>query len=167
MRGWINKYATAVTAALFLVVAASGVAMFFHIGKDLVSEMHEWLALALLVPVALHAYKNWPAFMTYFRRRTIVAPLALSLVVAGAFIGMATISGSHGPVPRLIGAFENAKLADVGRLLDVAPEVLEGAFKAEGFAVQSMEQRLVEIAQASNKRPIAALMTALDAAGKR
>lgn len=163
MRGWINKYATAITAALFLVVAASGVAMFFHIGKDLVSEMHEWLALTLLVPVALHIYKNWPAMVTYFRRRTILAPLALSLVVAGAFIGMATISGGHGPIPRLIGALENARIADVGRLLDVAPEALEGTLKAEGFVVQSTEQRLSEIAQASNKPPMAALMTVLDA----
>lgn len=164
MRGWINKYATAITTALFLVVAVSGVAMFFHVGKDLVSEMHEWLALALLVPVAMHVYKNWPALMTYFRRRTIVAPLALSLLAAGAFMGMATFSGGHSPIPRLIGALENAKLADVGRLLNVAPEVLEGAFKAEGFVVQSMEQRLSEIAQASEKPAIAALMTALDAA---
>lgn len=163
MRGWINKYATAITAALFLLVAGSGVAMFFHIGKDLVSEMHEWLALALLVPVAMHVYKNWRALMTYIRRRTIVAPLALSLLFAAVFIGTATFSGGREPIPRLIGALENAKLADIGRLLNVAPEVLEGAFKAKGFVVQSTEQRLSEIAQASEKPVMAALMTALDA----
>lgn len=36
-----KKYITAVSAALFLIVAASGLAMFFHVGEDLVKEMHE------------------------------------------------------------------------------------------------------------------------------
>ncbi len=74
MNAQFKKYITAISAALFLVVAASGLAMFFHVGADLVKEMHEWLAVIFVAAVGLHIFRNWGGMMTYVRRRTIVAP---------------------------------------------------------------------------------------------
>jgi len=82
MNEQLKKYITAISAALFLVMAVSGLAMFFHVGEDLVKEMHQWLAVAFVAAVALHAYRNWGAMMTSVRRKTIVAPLALAAVAA-------------------------------------------------------------------------------------
>ena len=64
MRESFKKYITAVSTALFLVVAASGLAMFFHVGADLVKEMHEWLAVMFVAAVGLHVFKNWGGMMT-------------------------------------------------------------------------------------------------------
>jgi len=166
MRNFLNKYTTAITATLFLMVAGSGIAMFFHVGKNIVSEMHEWLAMALVAVADLHIYKNWPAMMTYFRRRTIVAPLALTLVAATAFIIPASLQQRPDGVRGLLQAMQNAKLADVGRVFDVLPTELEAALKEEGFVIQSSEARLSEIARASGKPGMAVLMTGVDAARK-
>jgi len=166
MRSFINKYTTAVTAALFLVVAGSGVAMFFHVGKNVLSEMHEWLAVTLVIAAGLHIYKNWAALMSYVRRRTILAPLAVALIAAAAFIVPASLSQRGDPVRVLVQAMQNARLADVGKVLDVLPTELEATLKSQGFIIQSSDARLSEIARDSGKPAMAALMTALDAARK-
>lgn len=157
-----KKTITAVSAALFLVVAASGIAMFFHIGEDLVKEMHEWLALAFVLAVGLHVFRNWGGMVTYFRRRTILAPFAVALMVAAAFMVPAGLSNQSKPVPALFQTLENARLTDLGRVLDVPTSSLAAALEQEGFVVTSSQQRLAEIASASDRPPMAALTTVLD-----
>jgi 4-amino-4-deoxy-L-arabinose transferase-like glycosyltransferase len=166
MRKFFNKYTTAITATLFLVVAGSGIAMFFHVGKNVVSEMHEWLAMVLVAVAGLHIYKNWPAMMSYFRRKTILAPLALTLVAAIAFIVPASLEQRPDGIRGLAQAMQNARLADVGKVLDILPTELEAALKKEGFVIQSSDARISEIAQASDKPGMAVLMTAMNAARK-
>jgi Domain of unknown function (DUF4405) len=166
MNGLIGRYSTAATAALFLVVAGSGVAMFFDVGEDVLKDMHKWLAIGLVTAAALHIFRNRAGLMSYFRRRTILAPLALSLVAAAAFVVPASLSQRENPVRGLVHAMQNAKLADVGRILEVSPEALQSALEARGFTVQSAEQRLSDIARAADRPPMAALMTAADAARK-
>lgn len=161
MSEFINKYVTAITTALFLAVAASGVAMFFHVGKHVVEQMHEWLAIALVLAAALHVYKNWGALKTYFKRRTIVIPLALTVIAAAAFIVPAAMSQRQNPIPGLLNAMQSAKLADVGRIIDVPAEELQSALKAQGFIIESADQRLSEIASASQRPPMAVVMTVL------
>jgi 4-amino-4-deoxy-L-arabinose transferase-like glycosyltransferase len=166
MRNFINKYTTAITATLFLVVAGSGVAMFFHVGKPVLSEMHEWLAVALVLAAGLHIYKNWAALKTYIRRRTIYAPLALSLVAAAAFIVPASLSERGDPGRTLMQAMQNARLVDVGKVLDLLPTELEAALKKDGFVIESSDARVSEIARASGRPPMAVLMTVMNAAGE-
>jgi hypothetical protein len=104
--------------------------------------------------------------MTYVRRRTIFIPLVLSLAAAAAFVVPASLSQRENPVRGLVQAMENAKLADVGRVLDISPEALQSALEQHGFTVQSGEQRLSDIARAAGLPPMAALMTAAEAARK-
>ena len=63
----------------------SGAALFFHVGQGVFHGMHEWLSMLLLAPFALHVWKNWGAMLGYVRRRTLLAPLALTLIAALAF----------------------------------------------------------------------------------
>jgi hypothetical protein len=59
--------------------------------------MHQWLAFVFVTAIALHVYRNWGAMMTYVRRRTIMAPLALAAVAAAVFIMPAPLSGRDEP----------------------------------------------------------------------
>jgi len=163
MNEQFKKYITAISAALFLVVAASGLAMFFHVGQDLVKEMHQSLAVAFVAAVVLHAYRNWGAMMTYVRRKTIVAPLAPAAVAAAAFMVPAALSGREDPRHALMQSLQEAKLADLGRVLDVPADSLVARLEQKGFTLTSAKQRLSEIASGSGKPPMAALMTAVGA----
>ena len=90
-----------------------------------------------------------------------MAPVALALVVAAAFIVPAALSGHSSPVPALFQTLENAKLADLGRVLDVPTDSLAAKLERQGFVVHSAEQRLAEIASGSDRPPMEALMTVL------
>lgn len=168
MTEFINKYATAITTALFTAMAASGIAMFFHLGKHAVEGMHEWLGMVLVLAAGFHVFKNWPAMVGYFRRKTIYLPLALTIVAAVAFIVPASLErgGGGNPARALMQAMQTAKLADVSKVLEISPADLEAALKKQGFTIESSDARLSEIARASGKPPMAALTTALDAARK-
>lgn len=159
----VKTYITAISAALFLVVGASGLAVFFGIGEDLVKGMHEWLAVIFVLAIGLHLVRNWGGMKTYFRRGTIVTPLVAVLIAATAFIVPAALSGRTDPMPALFHSLENAKLADLGRVLDVPADSLAATLEDQGFVVGSLDQSLSEIAQDSNQPPMAALMTVLNA----
>ena len=166
MSAQFKKYITAISAALFLVVAVSGLAMFFHVGEDLVKEMHQWLAVIFVAAIGLHIFRNWGGMMTYVRRRTIMAPVALAALAAAAFIVPAALSGGEDPRHILMQSLQEAKLADLGRVLDVPADSLVARLEKEGFTVGSSEQRLSEIASGSGKPPMAALMTAAGAGSR-
>ena len=88
-RGILNsffaRYVTPLTTGLFLVSAISGIALFFHWAPGTFHAMHEWLSMALLVPFALHMWRNWGAFMLYVKRNTLWIPLILCVAISIPF----------------------------------------------------------------------------------
>lgn len=159
----LKKYITAVSAALFIVVAGSGLALFFGVGENLVKEMHEWLAVLFVVAIGLHLVRNWGGMMTYVRRRTIVAPVALAAAVAAAFVVPAALSGRENPMPILFQSLEKANLDDLGRVLDMPPDGMADVLEQKGFIVHATDLSVSEIARDSGRPPMAALMTVLEA----
>lgn len=158
-----KKYITAVSAALFLVVAGSGLAMFFGVGKHLVMEMHEWLAVIFVVAIGLHLVRNWGGMTTYIRKRTIFAPVALAAAAAAAFMVPAALSEHDSPMPALFRSLEQAKLDDLAPVLGVPAESMAVVLEQRGFIVHSTDLSLSEIATDSDRKPKSALMTLLDA----
>lgn len=159
----IAKYATAAATALFAVVALSGIAMFLHVGKGLVAELHEWLAMVFVAVAGLHVWRNWNAFMGYFRRGTIAVPGAVTAVAALLFIVPAALGGHSEPMPRLFQAIESARVADVAQLAGAPSETFTQALKAAGFLVRSADQRVTEIASQSGKPARMAVFVIMDA----
>lgn len=160
----IRKYATAAATALFAVVSISGILMFFHVGKGLVSEMHEWLAMLFVAVAGLHVWRNWTAFTGYFRRGTIALPAAVTAIAAALFIVPAVFTGQHRePVPRLFQAIENARVADIAQLVGASSDTMAAALKAKGFEVRSADQRVVDIASASGKPAMMATRAIVEA----
>jgi len=95
-----------------------------------------------------------------------MAPVALAALAAAAFIVPAALSGGEDPRHILMQSLQEAKLADLGRVLDVPADSLVARLEKEGFTVGSSEQRLSEIASGSGKPPMAALMTAAGAGSR-
>ena len=159
----LKNYVTAISAALFLIVAGSGLAMFFGTGEDLVKEMHEWLAVIFVVAIGLHVVRNWGGMMTYFRRGTIIAPVAVAAVAAAAFIVPAALSGRDNPMPVLFRSLEQANLEDLGRVLELPAEGIADILEQKGFTVRSADLSVSQIAADSGRPPKAALMTIVQA----
>jgi len=154
-----NKYATPFTVGLFLVSAVSGIALFFHFGGPYFHGMHEWLSMLLLLPFALHVWKNWTPFVRYFRRGWLVIPLGLSILAAAAFTAPA-LTGANGggnPARQAIRLITDAKLTDLAPLLKRSPDEVATQLRGAGYTVSSNDQTLIEIAEASGREPRAIL----------
>ena len=107
----LRTWATPLTAGSFLVMAVSGVLLFFHIGPDLNEFIHEWAGWALLAGVTAHLVLNWRPFKAYFRR-----PVARILMAAGVValaVSFWPVEDASNPVGAVFQAIDTADVDTV------------------------------------------------------
>lgn len=147
MEAFVNRYGTPLVTGLFLVSAVSGVALFFHWMPKAFHGMHEWLSMVLLVPVAVHVWKNWNALLGYLRRKALLLPLAVCAAAAVAFV-IPALGGAPGgnPAFRAIPLLTQARIADLAPILKTTPKVLTATLEQRGFTVASSDETLDAVA---------------------
>lgn len=153
MTNVFNRYATPLITGLFLVSLISGIALFLHIGPAGFHGMHEWLSMVLILPFALHVWKNGRPMLAHFRRAPMVAALVLSTVAALAFlVPPSGGQGAAGGPPQFQLAYRvmSQSLHDVAPALGATPQAVAARLTAAGFTVAD-GQTLTEIAAASGK----------------
>lgn len=146
----MHRYGTPLTAGLFLVSAVSGVALFFHWASASFHSMHEWLSMLLLAPFALHMWKNWKPLLAYAKRRTLLVPLLLSVVVAVPFALTAGKGGRAGnPAFQTVSLMTRASLIDLAPVFQSTPETLLQHLRQRGYKATSISETPSAIASAS------------------
>lgn len=150
-----SRYATPLMTGLFVVSLVSGLLLFVHVGPAGLHGMHEWLSLLLILPFALHVWKNWRPMTAYFRHAPMVVALAASAAMAGVFLlpaGAGGEAGRVGPPAMQLGALVmQATPAEMAPVLDTTPEALVARLTAAGFAVTGPDMPLTEVAAASGR----------------
>lgn len=86
----LRKYATPLTIGSFLLMAVTGILMFFHLNTTFNKVAHEYLGLVMVAAVGLHVVLNWRAFTIYFKK-----PLAMGLM--GVFAVALALSFAPAP----------------------------------------------------------------------
>jgi hypothetical protein len=131
----VRTLATPATVATWLVMAVTGVMLFFHLGENHVKEMHEWFGLTMVAAASLHLVKNWPALKAYPKRGpALFGALGVAAVGAAAFVGASFADGEHERGPGAVfGALEKAPLAELAPLFDTTPDALAARLTAAGL----------------------------------
>lgn len=140
-----RDWATPLTIGAFILMACTGLLMFFHWDTGLNKEAHEWLGWAMVAGVAAHVVANWVSFKRYLSQ-----PKALAFV--GVFVLMLVASffiqeedeGGH-PAMRVTRSVMNAPLADVASLTHQDSQKLADALRTAGFTVKDTTQTLRDI----------------------
>lgn len=167
MPRYLTSYATPFITGLFLVSLISGIALFLHVGPGGLHGMHEWLSILLILPFALHVWRNWRPMTNYFRHVPMAIALAVSGLAAVPFLVPTGQSATAGGPPQ----FQLAHLVLAQTPSDVAPAVgmtadaLMSRLSAAGFTVADAGQPLAQIAAESGKSE-AELAAALTTGGK-
>jgi len=147
----LQRYATPLTAGLFLVSLVSGVALFFHVWPSVFHGMHEWLSMLLVLPFVLHVWRNWRPMTAYLAKPAFAASLALCLVAALAFAFMAG-GGRRGAAQfALVDALTASTPAKLAPALGVEADQLVATLKARGFVNAVVDAPLAQIAASSGK----------------
>jgi hypothetical protein len=149
LKHFMHRYGTPLTAGLFLVSAVSGVALFFHWSSATFHRMHEWLSMLLLAPFALHMVKNWKPLLAYAKRRTLLMPLLLCVVVAVPFALTAGKSRARNPAFQTVALMTRATLEELAPIIGTAPEDLLRKLQARGYKANSTRDTPSDIARAS------------------
>lgn len=155
MKNFFNQYSTPLITGLFLVSLISGIALFFHIGPMGFKPMHEWLSMVLIVPFVLHLWKNWRAFMNYFRRAPMTIALVLSVIASGFFMIPSSDPEAQmnaGPPQfALANLMFKSGATQIAPALGMTPDAVIAALEARGIAVSGPDQPLSEAASAAGK----------------
>ncbi|MEY8882133.1 DUF4405 domain-containing protein [Donghicola sp. XS_ASV15] len=151
MQSVLLRYATPFITGLFLVSLISGIALFFHIGPRGFHGMHEWLSIVLILPFALHLWKNWRPMSAYFKRASFAIAMVVSFIAAAAFLVPAEGESGRPPVFGFSTLILGGSLSEVAAVIDIEPSDLIASLEAAGFTVGSPDESLSTIAANSGK----------------
>jgi peptidoglycan/LPS O-acetylase OafA/YrhL len=156
-----REWATPMTIGAFLLMAVTGILMFFHLDTGLNKEAHEWLGWAMVAGVALHSVANWGAFTRHLGRRSAQAIVGVfALVLMGSFF-IQPDQNDGNPAKLAISTVLSAPLSQVARLSGQSPQALSDKLTQAGFKVASTEQSLAQIAGQERDPQMKALRLAL------
>jgi hypothetical protein len=139
-----REWTTPITAGAFLLLAVTGVFMFFHAAPGLAKEMHEWLSWVFLAAVVFHLAVNFAAFKTYIVQRKGQALFGIFVLILA--ISFAPLGGSgEPPFVAPLRTLGKTPLTTLAQVAQTSPEQLMERLKKEGLAVQSAQQSLSEL----------------------
>jgi len=164
VKDFLCRQATPFTTGLFVVSAVSGVALFVHLGTATFREMHEILSMVLLVPVALHVWRNWRSLVGYFKRGPMWVATAVSLVLA---VGFAVAAGNGGgnPMMQMVGRLQSAPLTAVAPAIGSDEQAVLDALVAAGISPVKPSDSIADLS-ARTGRDAFEIVAALNAAAK-
>lgn len=156
MKDTLFRYATPAMTSLFVVSLISGVIIFFHIGPGWLHGVHEWLSMVLIVPFALHMWRNWRPFINYFKRAAMPVSLAAGIAAVAAFgLVPAGAEGERNGPPQfaLAATLAASTPSTVAPVLGVTPQALVDKLRAAGFSNAEAGTPINASAEAAGKKP--------------
>lgn len=141
----LQKYATAITTAIFLIVGVTGVLMFFHIGNGAVNEIHEVLGLLFVAAAILHLVRNWNGLVKLLKMRRTQVLCGIAAVSTVFLISFGREDGGN-PMMRLIGAIEKAPVESLAPVLGTTTRDLVARLESRGIAVSAPGRSLAQLA---------------------
>lgn len=143
----LRSWATPLVVGSFLLMGASGVAMFFHVETGLMKGLHEWAGWILLLGAGAHLALNWRAFSTYFKRPLAVGIMALGVVALG--IGVLPLAPDGGPgatVEAVLGRVEHASVYLLAELTGQEVAAVVAELDAAGLPGAAADSTLADLA---------------------
>lgn len=144
----IRDIATSFTTITFLVIAMSGVMMFFHFFDKSVKELHEILGLVFVVAACLHVIMNWKSMRSYFSKKIFISVVLIISIISGVFISK-NLSNEKNPKVVLMQKVLNAPLADSFKLL--SGDYNKAIKKLKEQNIKSLDSKSIKDIAKSNK----------------
>ena len=160
--GFVAQYATQMTAAIFAVVGATGVLMFFRLFKSEMEGVHEWLGLAFAAVAIAHVVRNRRPFMSMLRQARM---RSLFLVIVIASLGFSSLAPSSqaNPFRQATQRILAAPINDIAPVLGISPEDAVTRLNGIGMAEVTPEYSIDTLARRSGKDPVLLLRTVMAA----
>ncbi|WP_321311526.1 DUF4405 domain-containing protein [Halarcobacter sp.] len=151
MKFKFKDVATSMATVVFLVVAVSGLMLYFKIFNSQVKELHEILGLAFVAAAVLHVTANWKAMKNYFTKKIFISAALVVVVISGLFISQNLDKGAD-PKGTALRSIINAPLDASLKVLAVDYD--EAMMRLENANIKNLNKKsLGEIAKANGDSP--------------
>ncbi len=144
--GALRKWITPLTIGAFVLMAVTGVLMFFHKDTGVNKLAHQWFSWLFVAGVVLHVATHWVSFKRYFVSLKGVAVIAVLLAVLGASFYPWQGLKPEPPARSVMKALGKTRLAELAPIAHATPDEVVARVRAKGFTVTSADQTPADIA---------------------
>jgi len=146
-----RELVTPYLGAIFIIVALSGILMFFHLLDDYTAFVHEFLGLTFVFLAVLHVLTNRKSVGHYNRKKKLLLPALIVLFAAGSLIVIGKMKGNleRELLERMVKAPVVSSFKTLNIDYDQAHTILQQHNITVGDSLQSIE----EISRKNNKSP--------------
>lgn len=154
MNAFLRNYATPLSIVTGLAVSVTGLMMFFGIRGE-IGDIHEWIGIAFVIALLMHAIRNWPGvkkIMSTVPGKAIVGVLgaaAIALIVTSLPAGGQHDAPQGGPWA-IVNRVAEAPISASAPALGMSSDDMIAKLKAKGLAVEGSHQSLSDIARKHN-----------------
>ena len=145
-----KNIATSLTSTVFLVIAITGVLMYFHILDQYTKELHEIIGLVFVVASLAHVFYNWNSMKSYFSKKVFLVALGGMFIVSLGFILNA--KEGENPKTKIINLVLNAPIEKSVSLLGSDINTMEAKLKNAGIKFNN-EGSIEEISKNNKTSP--------------
>ena len=146
-----REIVTPYLALVFLVVALSGILMFFHLFDGYTDVVHELLGLTFVLFVVLHIIKNWKSIGNYSRKRVFIFPGIVIIIISITFIVVGKVKGNLGNdiLMKLLQSPASVSF----KVLNVDYKEAEAIFRKNSIIIRDSLESIEEISLKNKKSP--------------
>lgn len=153
----MKSWATPLAIGSFIILAVTGILMFFKIEGGYIKPVHEWLSWLMVAGVVLHTVANRKAFVGYFSRIPAVSIISAGLVVTALAVFMSASREGGNPKAKMMKAIQSARLETVAELAGKESGDVVTALAEKGIAVDDPGMSIREIAKLNDKEAMEVL----------
>lgn len=146
-----REWVTPLLAGAFLLMAVTGVLMFFHLDTGLNKAAHEWLGFLVVVAAALHIGLNFKGL-----KKNLSVPLGrmtlavMVVVLLATFLPLGNEEGKGGkgggrPFAASVNALASTDLKTLALVANTTSDDIRARLSAQGITSQSDQQSIKEL----------------------
>ena len=130
----MRRWATPITIGAFLLMAATGIAMFFDWEPGLVTVVHQWMSWIPLFAITAHIVINVRPFKSHLKSSWGRGSIAIfGLLLGVSFYHWGLITGPQ-MKDRIELTLVEARLSSLAEVIGIDPAELVRRFEANGFS---------------------------------
>lgn len=138
----LRRWATPLTLGVFLLMAGTGIVMFFDWEPGLTTVVHQWMSWLFLIAAGAHVAVNFRPFRSHLKS----AWGRGSLLAFGVVLGLSFFPWGMVTGPQMKDGIEHAlasaPLAALAAVVEVPPAEMTGRFAAHGWPAEPEESIL-------------------------
>ncbi|MEI8032046.1 MAG: DUF4405 domain-containing protein [Chlorobiaceae bacterium] len=146
----LKSWATPLATGTFIILAVTGILMFFKVEAGFIGPVHEWLSWGLTAGVILHIAANWKSFAAYFSRKPALAIIGTGLLITAISI-FAPAEKEANPRMNVLRAVESSSLETVALVAGQNSTALIEKLTSKGISVEKPAMTIKEIAKTNSK----------------